>query len=61
MPLRVTVDTIILGDQPDGLYRVTTPYLCAGFTVKDGRIMRCAPILLQRLIYYRSIAVWVAP
>lgn len=29
----------------DGLYRVVTSYLCAGFVVHDGKMVRCAPIL----------------
>lgn len=45
----------------DGLYQVTTPYLCAGFTLRGGKVERCAPILLRRLAYWRSIAVWVGP
>lgn len=45
----------------DGLYRVTTSYLCAGFTVEDGRVTLCAPILRKRLSYWRSVARWVAP
>lgn len=41
----------------DGLYQVTTPYLCAGFTVKDGVITRCAPILRKNINYWKTIAV----
>jgi len=52
---------IDLGPQRDGLYRVRTPYLCAGFELKAGRVVRCAPILLGRLAYWRSIATWIAP
>jgi hypothetical protein len=37
---------------PDGLYRVTTHYLCAGFVVRRGTIVRCAPILTKHLSYY---------
>jgi hypothetical protein len=44
----------------DGLYRVTTPYLCAGFIVEDGRVTRCAPILRRRLAYWQTIAIWIA-
>jgi hypothetical protein len=42
---------------PDGLYRVTTPYLCAGFTVEGGRVTDCALILRRRLAYWRTVAV----
>ncbi len=43
----------------DGLYRVTTPYLCAGFVVRDGKIKRrdCAPILVKRLAWWSTVAV----
>lgn len=40
----------------DGLYQVTTAYLCAGFTVKNGRIQWCAPILRKKLNYWKTIA-----
>lgn len=41
----------------DGLYRVCTPHLCAGFVVLNGRITRCAPVLRKRTAYWRTIAV----
>jgi hypothetical protein len=40
----------------DGLYRVVTPHLCAGFVVEDGRVTRCAPILRKRLTYWLTVA-----
>lgn len=40
----------------DGLYAVTTAYLCAGFVVDRGEIMRCAPILRTKLHYWVTIA-----
>jgi hypothetical protein len=40
----------------DGLYRVTTAYLCAGFVVEKGRVVRCAPILQKRLGYWMTAA-----
>ena len=43
----------------DGLYRVTTPYLCAGFVVERGVVTHCAPILRRRLDYWRTVAVRV--
>lgn len=43
----------------DGLYVVTTGYLCAAFVVEQGRITKCAPILWKRLEYWKTIAVWV--
>lgn len=45
----------------DGLYRVTTSYLCAGFVVRGGEVMMCAPILRKRLPYWKTVARWVAP
>jgi hypothetical protein len=40
----------------DGLYRVTTSYLCAGFVVKDGDVIQCAPILRKKLNYWMTVA-----
>ena len=40
----------------DGLYRVVTSYLCAGFAVEGGRVTRCAPILRKRLAYWVRVA-----
>lgn len=41
----------------DGLYRIEMPYFCAGFIVRDGRVIACAPILRKRLSYWITIAV----
>jgi hypothetical protein len=40
----------------DGLYRVVTPHLCAGFVVEGGRVTLCAPILRRRLAYWMTVA-----
>lgn len=40
----------------DGLYRVVTAYLCAGFSVRDGQVVDCAPILRRKLGYWVKIA-----
>jgi hypothetical protein len=40
----------------DGLYRVTTSYLCAGFVIKNGKVAECAPILRRKLAYWKTIA-----
>lgn len=40
----------------DGLYRVTTSYLCAGFVIKEGLVTHCAPILRKRLAYWMTVA-----
>lgn len=45
----------------DGLYRVTTPYLCAGFVIKDGHVISCAPILRKRFHFWMHIARRVGP
>jgi hypothetical protein len=50
----------VLTSPEDGLYRVVTPYLCAGFVVKGGRVIRCAPILRSRLAYWMRKAKFVA-
>ena len=44
----------------DGLYQVTTNYLCAGFEVEGGVVTRCAPILRRRLAYWMTVAEYVA-
>ena len=41
----------------DGLYRVVTDYLCAGFVIKNNRIIAIAPILRKRISYYKTIAI----
>lgn len=43
----------------DGLYRVETSYLCAGFVVEKGAVVRCAPILRNRLAYWLTVALFV--
>lgn len=43
----------------DGLYRVETKYLCAGFVVENGLIVRCAPILKKRIDYWITLAKWI--
>jgi hypothetical protein len=43
----------------DGLYRVNTAYLCAGFTIRDGILHRCAPILRRKIDYWMRVAHWV--
>jgi hypothetical protein len=42
---------------PDGLYQVTTRYLCAGFIVERGKVTRCAPILKRALAFYARRAI----
>ncbi len=44
----------------DGLYQVTTSYLCAGFVIENGAIVDCAPILKRRIDYWKTKAVRIA-
>jgi hypothetical protein len=44
----------------DGLYRVITSYLCAGFVIKDGIVVACAPILFPAERWFRT-AKWISP
>jgi len=43
----------------DGLYRVTTSYLCAGFVVANGEVTMIAPILKKKFPYWKTIAIFV--
>lgn len=43
----------------DGLYRVETKYFCAGFVVENNKIVRCAPILKNKIKYWKTIAKFV--
>jgi hypothetical protein len=45
----------------DGLYRVTTATLCAGFVIEAGRLAACAPILRRRIALWMRRAEWIAP
>ena len=44
----------------DGLYRVKTAYLCAGFIVRNGVPIACAPILRRKFAYWSTIATKIA-
>lgn len=44
----------------DGLYRVVTPYLCAGFVVENGRVVDFAPILRDKKCRGRMWSGWIA-
>lgn len=43
----------------NGLYQVTTKYLCAGFIIKDNKVIKCAPILRRKLSYFKTIGKWI--
>ena len=40
----------------DGVYQVTTKYLCAGFVVENGTITTVAPALRRNLFFWVKIA-----
>ena len=40
----------------DGLYRVVTSYFCAGFVVENGVIIQCAPILKNKIEFWKTVA-----
>lgn len=40
----------------DGLYQVTTRYLCAGLVIEGGHVVHCAPILRKKLQYWLTQA-----
>lgn len=40
----------------NGLYQVTTSYLCAGFVIRNGKVVGCAPILRRKFSYWKTIA-----
>lgn len=43
----------------DGIYEVTTKYLCAGFVIRDGKLAECAPILRRKFPYWQQRAKWI--
>ena len=45
----------------DGLYRVTTPIVCAGFTVRSGGLDACAPIIRTNVGFFITIAEYLGP
>jgi hypothetical protein len=40
----------------DGLYQVNWRNICAGFVVKHGRVIVCAPILKRRISFFQTVA-----
>jgi hypothetical protein len=40
----------------DGLYEVNYKGICAGFVIENGKVTKCAPILMKRLDFWMSIA-----
>ena len=44
----------------DGLYQVTTRYLCAGFVIENNKLKCCAPIFIRKFNYWKVIAIRIA-
>lgn len=45
----------------DGLYIVKTKYFYAGFTVVNGKVSKCAPILRKKIDYWKTKAIAAGP
>lgn len=52
----VTTTQVSTENLKDGLYQVTTKYLCAGFLIENGVVTVCAPTLRKKLSYWITIA-----
>lgn len=46
-----------MSDRRDGVYRVEYKGITAGFVVKDGKVVACAPILRKKFKWWWTIAV----
>lgn len=44
----------------DGLYRVVRCSMVAGFILKNGKVIRSAPILHKNIHYWMKQATWIA-
>ncbi len=44
----------------DGLYQVTTPYMCCGFRIINGKVTDCAPMLRKKIDYWITKGVWIS-
>jgi hypothetical protein len=44
-------------DLQDGLYRVIYGSICAGFIIKEGRLVECAPVLVKKFGFWKTMAV----
>lgn len=45
----------------DGTYQVCYGSICAGFVIKDGKLLHCAPILRRKFSFFKTIAKRVGP
>lgn len=46
---------------PDGLYRVVHKHFVAGYVMKGGKCVACAPILRNKLRHWMTFAEFVRP
>lgn len=52
---------MIIHEFRDGLYQVHRHEVSAGFVVKDGKVIECAPVLRKKFDYWNQFAVWIGP
>ena len=45
----------------DGVYQVHRHEVTAGFSIKDGKVVNCAPVLCKKFSYWQQCAVWIGP
>ena len=43
----------------DGLYQVIYKGICAGFEIKNDKIIKCAPILKNKIQFWKKLARWI--
>lgn len=43
----------------DGIYQVTHKGICAGFVIRNGNAVYCAPVLRKKLTWWVTIAKYI--
>jgi hypothetical protein len=43
----------------DGLYLVDTRKITAAFVIRGGEVTTCAPILRNKIEYWKTVAKWI--
>lgn len=43
----------------NGLYQVNYKGICAGFVIKNDKLIRCAPVLRNKIEFWKTIARFV--
>jgi hypothetical protein len=43
--------------QRDGVYQVTYRGICAGYVIEGEWLVQCAPILLKKIDWWKTIAI----